>query len=100
MATQTTGDITARANALLGVVHADDDPAWLQARCTEIIASSDHPNDRRLAVVCLGHIARLHGVAGPEVVGLLAELTHDPVLGGTAEDALSDVRIFVGLSAD
>ncbi len=100
IAAQASGDPMVRANALLEVVHADDDAAWLQARCLELITGSDHANDRRLAVLCLGHIARLHGVAGPEVVSLLTELTHDPTLGGTAEDALADVEIFVGFSED
>lgn len=99
VAAQATGDSSALARALLGIVHADDDAAWLQARCMEIVTDGDL-SLRRLAVTCLGHIARIHGVAGQEVVSLLTGLTHDPVLAGTAEDALSDVAIFVGPTAD
>jgi hypothetical protein len=46
-------------------------------------------------VTALGHLARIHGEADLEkVLPLLEELTRDPVIGGRAEDALGDIRMF------
>ncbi|HYW08061.1 MAG TPA: hypothetical protein VE913_13955, partial [Longimicrobium sp.] len=56
---------------------------------------------RRTAATSLGHIARVHGRltvdrAIPELLQLLA----NPEVRGHAEDALSDIEIFLGVRRD
>ncbi len=53
----------------------------------------------RVAATSIGHLARLHGLLDLDViVPLLQELLHDPEIGGLAEDALADIRMFVRTS--
>jgi len=89
------GDFESAAERLLGVVLHDGDWRWCQDRCLALV---DHESEavRRIAVLGLGHLARLHRQLDvPHVVPRLRELLNDPVLGGAAEDALDDIAVFL-----
>ena len=90
------GDNTdAMVHALLSLAYHDPDWQWVQNRCLRFLDASNF-NLRRMATLCLGHIGRIHGViVWDVVVPRLESLLDDPELGGTAEDALDDIRVFV-----
>ena len=91
------GDDEAAASALVGVILNDADWSWSQDRCLGLLA---HPSliVRRAAVICLGHVARIHGhIDVGKVVPLLTELgATDVDLTGSVRDALDDIRMFGG----
>jgi hypothetical protein len=82
-------------NALVRVTYHDPDWRWVQTQCMRLAAHSDK-NVRGLAVSCLGHLARIHGVLDTEeVLPLLNELLTDPEVAPRAEDALDDIKTFL-----
>lgn len=95
-AARLSGDDQALARTLVGVVLHDDDWRWCQNQCLEL---SEHPSldIRRVSLTCLGHIARIHGHLDLDlVVPKLNGLRSDPLLGGTADDALDDIALYLG----
>jgi hypothetical protein len=89
-------DEVALCRTLVGVAFHDPDWRWVQGECLRLLA---HPASgvRGLAAVCLGHVARIHGQLDRDIVEpALRRLTKDPEAGGSAEDALGDIRHFLG----
>lgn len=83
-------------DALVRVALNDPDWRWVQEKCLTFLDSPES-DVRRLAVTCLGHLARIHGELDREkVVRLLNNLRHDDQIGGSVEDALEDIEEFVG----
>jgi HEAT repeat len=83
-------------DALIGVTFHDPDWRWVQDRCLTFLGD-ENSDVRAIAATCLGHIARIHRQLDRDVVvPALERLTADPKIGGTAEDALEDIRIFLG----
>ena len=71
------------------------DYKWIQSKCVMFLTSNDL-NVKRLAITCLGHVARIHkNLDKAVVIPLLEKLRSDKYLGGTAEDALNDIEIFL-----
>lgn len=90
-----TGSDDRIVEALLSVAYHDDDWHWVQSQC---LCFARHPSVaiRRVAVTCLGHLARLHGALALEtVLPLLDELAKEPTLSGQVEDALDDIGLFI-----
>jgi hypothetical protein len=91
-----TGSPEEICDALIGVTFHDPDWRWVQDRCLEFL-SHESPDVRGLAATCLGHIARIHRALDQDaVVPALQRLRADPEVGGRAEDALDDIRLFLG----
>ncbi|WP_416974550.1 hypothetical protein [Streptomyces sp. 4F14] len=88
------GDTSRATRALLYLTYEDPDRRWLEGLLLDQVREGNEPQLRSLAVTCMGHLGRTRGVVGPEVVACLERLLGDPELGGTAEDALGDVRSF------
>lgn len=89
------GDIQVATTALLGLTYDDPDGEWVEPILLEHLAPQYDIQLRRLATTCLGHLARIHGkITRSTVVPTLRTLLSDPVLGGTAEDALGDINWF------
>jgi len=90
------GDSDAKCHALVNLVHSDID--WKQAQeiCLENLKNTDQ-NVARVATICLGHIARINGDIDQDrvVKALISLKTSHSSLAGTAEDALSDIDIFI-----
>lgn len=88
-------DPDAICNALLQLTYHDPDWQWVQNLCLQFVQYKDM-NIRGLAVTCLGHLARIHGVLNTEkVVPILKDLRHDSDIGGKVEDALDDIQMFI-----
>jgi hypothetical protein len=84
------------ADALVRVAFNDPDWRWVQEKCLTFL---DNPTSdvRRLAVTCLGHLARIHGEIDRErVLPLLNILRKDDEVSGTVEDTLEDIEAFTG----
>ncbi|WP_075733185.1 hypothetical protein [Streptomyces acidiscabies] len=79
------GDTVRATRALLYLTYEDPDRRWLEG---------NEPQLRALAVTCMGHLGRMRGAVGAEVVACLERLLGEPELGGVAEDALGDVGWF------
>ncbi|GAF51523.1 hypothetical protein [Rhodococcus wratislaviensis] len=87
-------DPEAVCRALVSAALFEEDWQWVESVCVRM-ANDPRPSVRGCAVTGLGHLARIHGVLDLDVVvPLLERLVADPKIGGRAEDALGDIRIF------
>lgn len=72
-----------------------DDPGWLQNILLESLGIDDD-DIHYAALLGLGHVARIHRCLDLAIVVPLVEKhLDDPKVGGTAEEALSDIEIFM-----
>ncbi len=79
------------ASALLSVVIYDSDFEWVQSLCFQYV-HSPHENVKWIAIICLGHIARIHRkIDKHTAITLLETLLTDEMYGGQASDALDDI---------
>jgi hypothetical protein len=86
-------------HALLSITHYESDWHWVQDRALSCLHSPS-PDVRRTAVLCLGHLARIHGqIDRPKVIAALTKLRTDPECSGQVEDALEDIEKFTQDSA-
>jgi len=83
------------ARAIIATALHDPDWTWAEQQC--LLALQDKRQEvRAAAIVGLGHIARIHGRSTLSVVlPALETLRSDQDLGGTAEDAIEDILLFV-----
>lgn len=89
------GDDASSAQALVGLVFHDDDWRWCQNKCLELLGHHS-PSLRRIAITCLGHVARIHGQMDVALVrSELQRMRDDPGVRGAIEDAESDISIFI-----
>jgi hypothetical protein len=100
-ATLASGSADAIVHALLRSAYHDPDWRWVQEQCIRLSRHAD-PDVRGIAVLCLGHLARIHrrldvDRALPVVHAGLADA--DPTVAGHAEDALDDLAMFLGIPA-
>ena len=82
--------------ALLALAFYDPDGRWVQNICRKYSGSSNE-DVRRIAILCFGHLARIHRTLETElVVPIVIEAMEDPsaYLSGTARDALGDILMF------
>ena len=89
------GDPEVISQALVGAAFHSPEWQWVQDTCLGYL---EHQSlqVRRVAAICLGHVARIHGLLDEPLVNpRLKELLSDPELGPYAEDALEDIRMFV-----
>jgi hypothetical protein len=88
-------DTDAKVHTLLSVAYHDPDWRWAQNQCLQFLDTSNL-DLRWIATICLGHIGRIHRTIDWDVVvPRLKSLLNDPELGGIAEDALGDIKVFV-----
>ena len=82
-------------DAIVRLALNDPDGHWVEEVALGLMGSGD-PNVRAVAATALGHVARIHGETTESlVVPALKRLLRDPRTAGRAEDALSDIAIFV-----
>src|SRR5262249_59921606 len=83
--------------ALVRLALHDPDLGWVQSLCIELTWRST-VEVQSTAILCLGHLARIHRALDLEkVVPLLIELRKDPLLSGRVDDAMDDIEIFLGV---
>lgn len=81
-------------NALLGAVLSEPDWRRSQGECLRLLGHAA-PAVRRLAVTCLGHVARIHGqIDRPTVLAALNRMLSDPEVAGLVQDARDDIAQF------
>lgn len=88
------GDLSVALDAMLALTYYDPDRPWVEALLRASIKPGNDPQIRRLAVTCLGHVARIHSAIDAKSVAALEQLLADPELSGTVEDALGDIESF------
>ena len=89
------GDIEKSCEVLVAVALNEPDWRWVQEKCLEAASNAD-PRIRCISATCLGHLARIHGELDlARVLPVLAALCDDPETQGCAEDALSDIKMFI-----
>ena len=92
------GDGPRIGRALLSLALNGKDWEYAESRCLDFIT---HPDVwvRRNACTSLGHLARLHGALHLDrVFPALLAARSDPETSGYAEDALSDIQVFMDAS--
>lgn len=90
-------------NALLAIAFHDPDRLWAEAQCLGFLEDPQaSPDIQRVAITCLGHLARIHGQLSLEKVKAFLEkaLARDPSLLGFVDDTLDDIRMFVDKEFD
>lgn len=89
------GDEALVCEALVRCAFHDPDWQWVQEQCLTLIQTASQAV-KAVAVVCLGHLARIHGELDlSRVVPALHELAKDPELVGRVQDTLDDIHMFV-----
>lgn len=82
-------------DALIRITYHDPDWRWVQDVCLQLASHSD-PQVSGLAVTCLGHLARIHGVLDMEkVLPTLSRLLDEPKISGRVADALDDINMYL-----
>lgn len=87
-------DIKRALDALLSLAYNDPDGHWVEEVLRGLLVAECDLQMRKLAVICLGHVARIHGTISVDSVSKLRSLQDDFTLGGIAEDALGDISSF------
>jgi len=83
------------SKALVRLAYYDEDWRWVQSKCLEYLENSGK-EIQSTAVLCLGHLARIHHQLDLEtVLPVLMELRNDSSLIGKIEDTLDDIRIYI-----
>ncbi|HEY7183141.1 MAG TPA: hypothetical protein VIC84_17045 [Blastocatellia bacterium] len=86
--------------ALVRLAFHDPDWEWVQSLCIEL-AEHSTVEVQLTAILCLGHLARIHRALDLEKVApLLIALRKNPLLSGRVDDAMNDIEIFLGVKVD
>ena len=82
--------------AIIAAALHDRDQPYVESLIVRFLQHND-PDVRRAAALAAGHVARIHrALSVDRLVPLLERLLSDPQVGGTAQDALDDIRMFLG----
>jgi len=89
-------DDTTKIYALLSIALHDDDWKWAQSINLKMIQDADVDSDvKDIAILCLGHIVRIHRILDLDVVmPMLDKLSNNPTHTGRVQDVLDDINIF------
>lgn len=89
------GDANSICDALIRITLNDPDSSWVEGICMRFI-NHESSDVRGLAATCLGHVARIHRKLNLAVaIPIFDQLTKNPEVGGIAEDALDDIRMYM-----
>ncbi|KRE45524.1 HEAT repeat domain-containing protein [Paenibacillus sp. Soil522] len=90
------GDDKRIINALLGLALNEQDWMWVQDICIQFSNHSNY-NVRGIAILCFGHLARIHGQLETEkVLPIVKKALNDTndFVRGQANSALDDIQFF------
>ena len=83
------------SQTLVRLAYHCDDWRWVQSKCL-LYSASENENVQNTAILCLGHLARIHHKLDMELImPVLSRLKKNPKLEGRVEDALSDIDIYI-----
>jgi hypothetical protein len=81
--------------SLLGTSMHSADWEWTEKWCLHFL-ESPVPEIRNTAIICLGHLARIHRrLHKTKVLNALSKYMSDPACSGQIEDAIEDIELFV-----
>lgn len=87
-------DINIVTKTLLEVTFYNENWKWIQDLCIQFL-SRENKTIKNLAIICLGHIARIHGkIEQNKVFKEFEKLEHDKEFVGTISDAMDDIKMF------
>jgi hypothetical protein len=91
-----TEDMESIASCLVGAAFHLHDWRWAQNKFLELMDHADE-NVVRVATLCLGHLARIHGELDLHRVlpRLHRQKMDRPAIAGTVDDVLEDIAIFI-----
>ena len=82
-------------DALLGIVNSVGDYEWVVDQCLSFLDSKDEWV-AKTAIICLGHIARIHRkIDRKKVIPALEKAALRDELSENVENALEDIEMFV-----
>jgi hypothetical protein len=88
-------DIEFCCKLLLKITFEYSDWKWVQDICLEIIKSNREKNICGLAVTCIGHLARIHGIIDKDkVLTILNANKGNLTISDRIEDAIDDINLF------
>lgn len=88
-------DSTLVINTLLEITFHNQNWEWVQDLCIELL-ENENTDIKGLAVTCIGHIARIHGVIDKEkVLKAFESKKHDDTICGRIQDTIDDINVFV-----
>jgi hypothetical protein len=91
-------NIDLATNKLLDICFNSEDWKWVQDICISLIKNKTVKEDlRRLAITCIGHLARIHSmIEKDKVLPFLEKVKKENEnLAGTIDDTLDDISMFV-----
>ncbi|MEF2246496.1 hypothetical protein [Paenibacillus sp. IITD108] len=91
------GDDKRIINALLGLAFNEQDWKWVQDICLQFSNNSNY-KVRGIAILCFGHLARIHGQLETELVlPIVKKALNDSneFVRGHANSALDDIQFFL-----
>lgn len=96
LAELSSGDIVRATDALLSLTNHEGNRALMESLLLEVLDGVWDIQVKQLAVICMGHLARIHGSISEAVVARLKVLRDDVSFGSRARNALGDVEMFTG----
>ena len=88
-----TADPHVVCQALVDAAFFDTDAAWVTERCLALAGAADS-DIANAAIICLGHVARIHRCIDARVVPMLVAAQREERTKVTAGYALDDLRMF------
>src|SRR5690348_2256480 len=89
------GDSERMVRALVAVTENDVNWEWVESRCLQFL-ESPITDLRDAAILCLGHLARIHHKLNKDkVLPALERHRDDADASGRIDDALDDIEMFV-----
>lgn len=90
------GDPFGASKALIGAAMHHEEWRDVQELCLRLLEGEDR-NVAATAATALGHLARIHGELDVDIVRpILQRYLGDEIVGPRAEDALDDIRHYIG----
>lgn len=84
-----------RIDAIMHACFNVEDVEWIQDRCIEMIEDDVDFDVRNLAIICIGHTARIHKCINLEKIKpVLVRASKKAQLAGSVQDVIDDIEIF------
>lgn len=94
-------DTSEATGALLALTFDEPDRIWMEELLLDLVDNAPDAQLRALAVICLGHLARIHGdITAETVVARLQALRTDESLRSRAVNALEDIEDFTSIKVE
>jgi len=89
-------DTATVCRALLGMAFCEPDWRWTQDIFLDFLENRDSLDVKRMALTCLGHIARIHQqIEKDKIMPVLEKYRNHPDLNGTVSDVFDDFELFL-----